>query len=247
MAKKYQTASQTSRAPTDSERTVAWERKKRKLIVSTRWTAPLKSFSWRLSCFFFFFSLFNILHSQRPALQARGGGGRKRREVNAVLMREVLKWRSVLKQNSSAETHHSPATLGRFIETSGKNQSSSPSNAWWRKKGRNTGRVYPANRMPGYIKSCILARCLLIRQENWLQSRTDVFASGNESAVHSCVHNVPTCAESCFLFCRPTVRTGWVWSQQQHKHVAGKQPTAVPTSGNAAAATWPGHVHLLPR
>lgn len=40
--------------------------------------------------------------------------------MNAVHTRGVLKWRSVLKQNSSAETHHSPATLGRFIETSGK-------------------------------------------------------------------------------------------------------------------------------
>lgn len=209
-------------------------------------SCTFEEFLLKTLLFFFLLLLFNILHSQRPALQARGGG-RKRREVNAVLMWGVLKWRSALKQNSSAETHHSPATLGRFIETSGKNQSSSPSNAWWRKRC-NTRPVYPANRMQkclGYIKSCFLARCLLIRQENWLQSRTDVFASGNESAVHSCVHNVATCAESCFLFCHPTVRTGWVWSQQQHKHVAGKQPTAVPTSGNAAAATWPGHDHLL--
>lgn len=30
-----------------------------------------------------------------------------------------------------------------------------------------------------------------------------------------------------------------------NEHVAGKQPTAVPTSANAAAATWPGRVDLL--
>ena len=37
---------------------------------------------------------------------------------------------------------------------------------------------------------------------------TDVFASDNESAAHSCVHNMPTCAASCcFVCCHPTVHT----------------------------------------
>lgn len=36
------------------------------------------------------------------------------REVSSVLVLGFLKWRSVLKQNSSAEAHHSPATALRF-------------------------------------------------------------------------------------------------------------------------------------
>lgn len=36
------------------------------------------------------------------------------REVSGVLVLGVLKWRSVLKQNSTAKAHHSPATPLRF-------------------------------------------------------------------------------------------------------------------------------------
>lgn len=50
----------------------------------------------------------------------------------------------------------------------------------------------------------------------------------NESAVHSCAHNVPTRSASCCHRCRPPVCTGWVWSRQQRQQlicIPGKQPT----------------------
>lgn len=57
-----------------------------------------------------------------------------------------------------------------------------------------------------------------IRQRVWQVNQTralitvihnDVFVSG-VSAVHSCAHNIPTCAIVVFICCYPTVHTGWL-------------------------------------
>lgn len=54
------------------------------------------------------FDFFLILHCQKPLQKERG---------ECCPHAGVLKWRSVLKQNSLAKAHHSPVTVGRFTET----------------------------------------------------------------------------------------------------------------------------------